>query len=347
MLRRWNAEANVLAQPVPSTGKKPCTLGKDATLFTKVTAPARTTVTLLGLLFLGLAAAVRTKPASERQRGSTAGHDVDAEGPLTPRPVLVPSPKERPTGRKGRRLGKVLIVLGVLLLGYSAAVVFWRDPATDLYARWKQHQLSGQLNDIFAEYASTATVPQPAKERSALPTREELVQAEREEVEKAANRLKRRLKLGKPLGRISVPKLGLNAVFVQGTRWGPDLSQGPGHYPESSLPGVGRTMAIAGHRTTFGAPFRHIDSLKRGNQITLRLPYATFHYRVFKHKIVDNGDWRIIHDRGFDTLVLSACHPLYSAKQRWVVFAALYRVDPVKGVSYAVNRRNDVRAVRA
>ena len=130
--------------------------------------------------------------------------------------------------------------------------------------------------------------------------------------------------------------MGLKTVFVHGTRWGPDLSQGPGHYPQTSLPGVGRTMAIAGHRTTFGAPFRHIDSLRRGDAITVSLPYATFHYRVFAHEIVDNEDWSIIRDRGFDTLVLSACHPLYSAKQRWVVYARLVRVDPAGGAPYAV-----------
>jgi sortase A len=106
---------------------------------------------------------------------------------------------------------------------------------------------------------------------------------------------------------------------------------------------VGRTTAVAAHRTTFGAWFRRIDDLKGGDSVVLRLPYATFHYRVFGHKIVDNGDWSIIRDRGFDTLVLSACHPLYSAAQRWIVFAALVQVDPVKGAPYAVNRRNEVR----
>jgi sortase A len=113
--------------------------------------------------------------------------------------------------------------------------------------------------------------------------------------------------------------LGVNVVFVHGTGWGADLSRGPGRYTETELPGLG---AIAGHRTTFGAWFGDIDSLKAGDSIVLRLPYATFHSRVYGHKIVPNGALRIIRDRGFESLVLSACHPLYSAAQRWIVYAA-------------------------
>jgi sortase A len=236
-----------------------------------------------------------------------------------------------------RRLGVVLAVLGVLVAAYAAVVVLWRDPATDLYARWKQHELNQELDEAFAEQEpiiASSSFDDESDGRKL--TKAERVQVEKLAVARAANQLHAKLKLGKALGRLTVPRLGLKTVFVQGTRWGPDLSQGPGHYPQSSLPGVGRTMAIAGHRTTFGAPFRHIDSLRSGDSITVALPYATFHYRVFEHEIVDNEDWSIIRDRGFDTLVLSACHPLYSAAKRWVVFARLFQVDPAGGPPYAV-----------
>ena len=236
-----------------------------------------------------------------------------------------------------RRLGVVLAVLGVLVAAYAAVVVLWRDPATDLYARWKQHELNQELDEAFAEQEpiiASSSFDDESDGRKL--TKAERVQVEKLAVARAANQLHAKLKLGKALGRLTVPRLGLKTVFVQGTRWGPDLSQGPGHYPQSSLPGVGRTMAIAGHRTTFGAPFRHIDSLRTGDSITVALPYATFHYRVFEHEIVDNEDWSIIRDRGFDTLVLSACHPLYSAAKRWVVFARLFQVDPAGGPPYAV-----------
>lgn len=311
-------------------------------------ARSRTSVTLVGLLLLGLVASLRSKPKeAERRRLPLDSWVERAEIPkmevLNPEPVVDevvrPAPRKR---RRKERLGRILIVLGILLLGYTAAVVFWRDPATDLYARWKQHQLAGALDSEFASYAATVRLTPPVEEKSLPPTQQEIADYERLAVAAAANKLNGKLKNGKPLGRITIPRIDVHAVFVQGTRWGPDLSQGPGHYPQTSLPGVGRTMGLAAHRTTFGAWFRHIDSLKAGDRIILRLPYATFYYRVFAHNIVNSGDWRIIRDRGFDTLVLSACHPLYSASHRWVVFSALYRVEPVKGIPYLVNRRNQV-----
>ncbi len=255
----------------------------------------------------------------------------------------LPEPETRKRRSWRRRLGVVLIALGVLLAGYSAAIVFWGDPATYLYAHWKQHELSGELNQEFASYAASAGGEETGVDRSSGATPLETAGAQRVLVERDANRLNAKLKMSHPLGRIKIPRIGVNAIFVQGTRWGPDLSKGPGHYPQTSLPGVGRTIGIAGHRTTFGAWFRHIDSLGAGDRITLTVPYATFHYRVFRHEIVKSGDWSIIRDRGFDTLVLSACHPLYSASHRWVVYAALIRVDPVRGIPYLVNRQNQVR----
>jgi sortase A len=278
------------------------------------------------------------------------GPELQPADPPAPAVETSASTKSGRRTRRRRRLGIVLIVLGVMFVGYAAAVVFWRDPATDLYARWRQHELGAELDSAFAAqkgaYAAVQSDIRLHLEASAsAPTVEELLRAEQVAVARAANKAHRKLKLGKPLGRIKVPRMGLKAVFVQGTRWGPDLSQGPGHYAQTSLPGVGRTAALAGHRTTFGAPFRHIDSLRPGDRIELSLAYATFHYRVFGHKIVDNDDWSIIRDRGFDTLVLSACHPLYSAAQRWVVFARLHRVDPVGGRPYRISKSGDLHPV--
>jgi sortase A len=235
-----------------------------------------------------------------------------------------------------RRLGVVLAAFGILVAAYAVTVVLWHDPATDLYARWKQHQLTEQLDESFAEQEPIVTPQIAVDAEGDEPTEAERIDAEKLAVARAANDMHRKLKMGRALGRLTIPRLGLKTVFVHGTRWREDLSQGPGHYPQTSLPGVGRTMAIAGHRTTFGAPFRHIDSLRQGDRIIVAMPYATFHYKVFKHRIVESDDWSIIRDRGFDTLVLSACHPLYSAAKRWIVFARLVRVDPAGGTSYAV-----------
>ena len=243
-----------------------------------------------------------------------------------------------------RRLGVTLIVMGSLLVAYAATVVLWRDPATDLYARWQQERLDDALAKEFVEFRtaafasgnrSPAADPLDGKGLQAVPPAPDpqVVLA------KNAQRLQKRLRLGQPLGRIAIPKLGVEAVFVHGTRWAEDLSRGPGHYKETELPGQGRTAAIAAHRTTFGAWFRRIDELGRGDLIRLRLPYGTFRYRVFGHEVVESDDWSIIRDRGFDALVLSACHPLYSADNRWVVYARLVSVKPLRGASYTLTRR--------
>jgi sortase A len=300
----------------------------------------------MAVVLIGGTTALRTR---RRQTNPPERSVADAISPYgfaeTPQPVEAESPPRQEKKRGGRRrlLGKILIALAIVLVGYSAAIIFWGDPVTYVYANWKQRQLASELKEDFKAYAASAGIEDLAVERSRGATPLEIAQAQRELVERAANRLNGHLRMSHPLGRIRVPDIGVNAVFVHGTRWGPDLSRGPGHYPQTSLPGVGRTVGIAAHRTTFGAWFRHIDALRSGDPISLRLPYATFHYQVFKHEIVKSGDWSVIRDRGFDTLVLSACHPLYSASHRWIVYAALVRVDPVHGVPYLVNRRNEVR----
>jgi sortase A len=303
-------------------------------------------MTLPALLLIGLTAVLRTKSQQPPRSVADAISPYGFTHPAAP-PVEKSEPEKsepaKPKRPRGRRLGKFLIALGVVLIAYSGAVIFWGDPATGLYARWRQHQLASAFDKEYVAYAAALDLTPVAEERPPAANQQEMAEYDRDRVEAAANRLQGKLKMGHALGRLRIPRIDLNAVFVQGTRWGPDLSQGPGHYAQTSLPGVGRTMAIAAHRTTFGAWFRHIDSLKTGDRVSLRLPYATFYYRVFAHKIVKSGDWSIIRDRGFDTLVLSACHPLYSASHRWIVFAALVRVDPVKGTPYLVNRRNQVR----
>ena len=297
---------------------------------------------LLGLAF-GVLVGFRPKGSAAGSAHPESSSDGGDGGDSVPAPRPSAPESNKPSNRRWkRRLGRVFIVLGLVLLAYSATILLWRDPITDLYARWKQHQLAGQLADEFAAYAATVELTPPAGDDAGPATDQEVVEYEQVAVAAAAKELERTVKQGRPLGEIEIPRIDVRAVFVEGTRWGPDLTRGPGHYPQTSLPGVARTMGIAGHRTTFGAWFRHIDSLEPGDDVILRLPYATFEYRVFGHTIVDSDDWSIIRDRGFDTLVLSACHPLYSASHRWVVLAALVRVQPVDGLPYFINRRNEV-----
>ncbi|MGZ4416803.1 MAG: class E sortase [Gaiellaceae bacterium] len=235
-----------------------------------------------------------------------------------------------------RRAGPVLVALGVLISAYALLVVFWGDPATDLYARWRQHELSSALAREFSAYGATlpaSTDVQGKPQR--LPVEPRPLPA----TVASAQRFAKTLEPGQATGRIVIARLSLNVVFVNGTDWLHDLSQGPGRYPSTSLPGLDRTTAIAGHRTTFGAWFRHIDKLRKHDMIVIEMPYGTFRYEVLGHSVVPASDWSIVRNRGYDALVLSACHPLFSASHRWVVFARLRSVTPVRGRAYALDWR--------
>jgi sortase A len=233
---------------------------------------------------------------------------------------------------KTRRLGTVLIVGGLLVLAYAAAVLFWRDPVTDLYNRYQQNKLESALEHEFEAWDAG---PPPAVADAGD---DDVDAAPRPGVMTArdARRFLRGLEQGQAFGRIHIPRIGVESIVVHGTRWGADLSRGPGHYERTTVPGLGKTVGIAGHRTTFGAPFRKIDKIKAGDEITLEMPYATFRYRVFQHEIVDEKDWSVIRNRGFDTLMLSACHPLYGSSERWIVYAKLVAVQPREGEAYTL-----------
>jgi sortase A len=116
--------------------------------------------------------------------------------------------------------------------------------------------------------------------------------------------------------------MSLNSLFVQGTNEA-SLELGPGHYPSTALPGLGKTVAIAGHRTTYLAPFRHLDALRPGDKVLLTMPYGRFTYTVQYTRVVKPNAWWITRNVGYERLVLSACNPLYSAAQRIAVFARL------------------------
>jgi LPXTG-site transpeptidase (sortase) family protein len=134
---------------------------------------------------------------------------------------------------------------------------------------------------------------------------------------------------GEALGRLQIDKLGVDYVFVQGTA-GASLRKGPGHYhSDTRLPGEGGTVGLAGHRTTYEAPFRDVDQLGAGDRIVLRMPYGRFTYQVTGHRIVPADYGQAFTPGGGERLVLSACHPLYSATKRILVDARLVASEPL------------------
>ena len=218
--------------------------------------------------------------------------------------------------RSLRVLSSILILAGVLLLVDAGLTLVWQEPVSALYARLTQDSLGGDLDDL---------------ERKGLTDLElralDDLRGDGRRLAFLARSLKRRLPTGEAAGRIRIPKISANFVVVDGTTPGA-LRKGPGLFPETGFPGTGGTTAIAGHRTTYLAPFRNIDRLVKGDRIDVRMPYANFEYRVEKQQIVDPNAIEVIRNVGYDRLVLSACHPKYSAAQRIIIFARLVRTEP-------------------
>jgi sortase A len=233
------------------------------------------------------------------------------------------------TARWARTLGLVLMVLGFLVLAWALLVWRWQDPFTALYTLYEQRQLSGvydrRSGDFLREQRpilADRRPPAPAAERANSATTKPVIPA-----------LARAYRLtsgeGDPLGRIIVPRLGLNMIFVDGTSTS-SLERGPGRDLETTMPGEGRLVYIAGHRTTYLAPFAHIDSLRRGDRITLEVPYATFVYAVTREIVVPANDLSVLRLGHRELLALQACHPRFFATHRYIVYARPIKVIPAR-----------------
>ena len=209
-----------------------------------------------------------------------------------------------------RRLSLVLIVTGALLIADAALTLIWQEPLSAFIA-WRSQQA---LDEEFARLRADPADGRFTRLVAGLPVERRIAAH--------ARRLLRDARPGGAVGRIRIRRMGLDEVFVHGTD-APALRRGPGHYPETPLPGAGGTVGIAGHRTTYGAPFRDLDALRPGDPIEIEMPYASFTYRVERTRIVDPSATWVVRRVGYERIVLTACHPLYSAEQRIVVFARL------------------------
>ena len=209
-----------------------------------------------------------------------------------------------------RFVASVLITSGILMLVDAVLTVTWQEPVSAYFAGQEQSGLKNELKKDAPQVALDV------KELRSIPN--PLIRLKR-----LAERSRKRAETGHAIGIIRIPKIGRHDAIVQGTDT-ESLRKGPGHYPGTNFPGQGGTVAIAGHRTTYGAPFNAVDKLKPGDPIELDMPYGKFTYAVQRTKIVDPTDLSVV-DRvpGAEQLVLSACHPLYSASQRIIIFARL------------------------
>jgi sortase A len=215
-----------------------------------------------------------------------------------------------------RDASSVLILAGLLLVLDAGVTLIWQEPVTAAIGWIERSQINKRLE-------SYQRAPLSRLDRHALGNLTLLSQR----IAFLARREQRQLATGDAIGRIAIPRIGASFDVVQGTD-SSTLQKGPGHYPGTPLPGLGRTVAIAGHRTTYLAPFRRVNELKPGDRIMLSMPYATFTYVVQKLQLVLPSALWVTGNVGYERLVLSACHPLYSASHRIIVFARLQEMAP-------------------
>jgi sortase A len=210
-------------------------------------------------------------------------------------------------------LGTLLAVAGVLTLGWALLVWQWQDPFTALYTTWKQHQLASQYDKRARSFTTTISGP--------------TVKAERASIAREAKLYRMSSKRGQVIGRLRVPRMGINMLLVNGTDHD-TLKKGPGRDGRTFMPGENRLVYIAGHRTTYLAPFSHIDRLRRGDRVTIEVPYGTFVYAVTRHRIVKSTDLSVLRSPRHELVELQACHPRFFASHRYIAYAKLLRVEP-------------------
>jgi sortase A len=239
-------------------------------------------------------------------------------------PTTAALPHRSRLTRIRRVLGTAILVAGLLTLAWAFVVWRWNDPLTALYTRWEQHRLVGAHNRIVAEFRLVKPIAPNASQED-----------EAAAVASAALRLRAGASAGAPIGRIVVPRLHLNMLMVNGTDT-ETLKLGPGRDERTYMPGQGQLVYIAGHRTTYLAPFSAIDTMRPGDTVTLKMPYATFTYAVTGHSIVRSDDLSVLKSHGHEVVALQACHPRFFATQRYIVWARAVRVVPMGGRPYAL-----------
>jgi sortase A len=222
-----------------------------------------------------------------------------------------------PLRRLVRDISSVLIISGLLLMLDAGVTLVWQEPVTAVIGLIQRSQINKQY--LSFNTAPLTTVQQHVLVKLPNPMLRVAYLARRES---------HQVSTGDAIGRITIPKIGASYDVVQGTDTD-SLEKGPGHYPSTAFPGLGQTVAIAGHRTTYLAPFRHLDALRPGDHIMVKMPYGLFTYVVQFHRIVLPTALWVTRNVGYERLVLSACNPLYSAAQRIIIFAKLQSVKPL------------------
>lgn len=289
---------------------------------------------------LGAADARTTTPPSD-DPGSTTGITAGNTGETTTGRRR-PSRWDRPPEPHDWRwvvggIGRILIAVGVLMFAF-VGYQLW---GTGIQTAQAQNRLEDEFTELL-ETAAPATSPPSEPAASSVPS--ESVPATSVATDPATESTTPASTvpppvlspppLGDPLARLEIPAIGLDKIVISGVRPS-DLEDGPGHFPETPLPGQLGNSAIAGHRTTHGQPFIRIDEVQVGDDIVVTtIAGGRYVYVMTGQQIVSPNDYQLVIptvDPSVATLTLTSCHPKYSARQRIVVTAVLDvdRSDPV------------------
>lgn len=238
-------------------------------------------------------------------------------------------------------LGRTLVVIGLLMLGFVGYQLWGTGIETARAQADLRERLDERLAPVAADQvASAATVDETAIPTSTVApvptsTTADVVGAETSttstetpataagEPSVTATRAEPFLP-GDPIARLEMPSIGTDHIVVAGIGV-EELRLGPGHFPDTPLPGQLGNAAIAGHRTTYGQPFHDVDRLVVGDDIVVTTEAGRFTYVVDDIAIVLPSDYQVVStvDRSRATLTLTSCHPKWSAAQRIIVHADL------------------------
>ena len=234
-----------------------------------------------------------------------------------------------------RRTGLVLISSGVLLFLFAIYQLF----GTAFITAQEQKSLENDLDTVTEELASDEFIQSTFTKLETITVSEEVERTETVETEVSSspfdNLTAEEISAlsnivykpqGEAIAQIVAPVMGLDSIVVSGTAVS-DLRKGPGHYTDSAALCSTGNAAIAGHRTTYGAPFGDIANLKFGDEIRVNTPYGNCIYTVTERFIVEPSDTWVVKDQGDNRLTLTSCHPKYSAAQRYIVVARLTQTD--------------------
>ncbi len=240
--------------------------------------------------------------------------------------------------------GKTLLGVGLFILGFVAYELF----VTSVFARRAQDGLTAELDQRIATVAtgvegyipgalpespirlpaelSVAMAAPPGEAGAAIdPAAEEVAGGELPgEVlsEEAAIVTEPLPPAGNAIGRIVIPAAGVDWTVVEGVSVA-DLRTGAGHMPDTPLPGQPGNAVISGHRTTYGAPFFHLDRVEPGDEIEVTTATGTHAYQVVESRVVGPNDTWVTGQWDGAWLTLTTCNPRFSSRERLVVFAHL------------------------